>query len=330
MALHKVPVARSRRHFMRAAGPQLRRVPLQARGSPLPRLTSHDLPVLVKGGCDAWPARRWSIESLKQLKKAERTPALIQRGVVEQGYTRPYETQPFASYMAWLSEQTLEDPEGLLRTPTTEKTSLADHRLEAVVRLAAEQSYLPQFELTRAFPHLRKDLHSRDFWPFPALLFPYAWIGPAGTITGLHTDSSSNCFAQLLGSKWFFLFAPDQRDFLHPSPKYDWGSELSLVDIARWCASEEQQRAYPRFAQASGHFAHVEAGDVLFVPRGWWHAVVSLERSVSVSIFGLTPWQILTEGVPITVKHWLHDLGFYRSHGCTCHPAVADKRHLPQ
>jgi lysine-specific demethylase 8 len=64
----------------------------------------------------------------------------------------------------------------------------------------------------------------------------------------------------------------------------------------------------------------VESGDALFIPKGNWHAVVSLEPSISLGVFGLTPSEIVFGGGPEEIRHLLHKLHLYRWKNCTCHP----------
>ncbi len=65
--------------------------------------------------------------------------------------------------------------------------------------------------------------------------------------------------------------------------------------------------------------AYLEPGDVLYIPKNWWHYVMSFEPSLSISSFGLTPLEMVYDGVPDVYRWTLHSLGLY-GQGCTCHP----------
>jgi ribosomal protein L16 Arg81 hydroxylase len=93
---------------------------------------------------------------------------------------------------------------------------------------------------------------------------------------------------------------------------------LSRIDITRL---DEQPVERAEFARTQGLYARVEAGDALYIPRGTWHAVVALAPSISLAIFGLTPWEILVGGGLETLKEILHKLRLYRWGHCVCHPA---------
>src|SRR5205807_6168441 len=121
---------------------------------------------------------------------------------------------------------------------------------------------------------------------------------------------------QVRGTKEVIVFPKDQTPYMCKSKKYDWGATLSDINISRL---DEQPRESAEFAKAHGYYARVEAGDALFVPKRNWHSVVALEPSISLAVFGLTPWEIVTGGGPSEFRALLHKLHLYRWGNCTCH-----------
>lgn len=109
---------------------------------------------------------------------------------------------------------------------------------------------------------------------------PTLWIGPAGVVSPLHFDRVENFHAQLTGHKRWTLFAPSQaRSLYHrsrevPVPLYS-PIDVERPDLAR----------FPRYRDAAPWSAVVEAGEMLFVPSGWWHQVRTLDRSVSITFW---------------------------------------------
>ena len=180
--------------------------------------------------------------------------------------------------------------------------------------------YLAQWDILQKFPGLRADLAIKRLWPGVRLTWEYVFMGPANTVTGLHNDFPHNWFCQLTGTKEFILFAPEQSAHLCPARKYDWGATLSDINISRLT---EQTAALAAFQKAHGTYARVEAGDALFVPRRTWHSVVSLAPSISLGMFGLTPFEVATGGAWATLRDWAHHLHLYRWGNCTCHPGTA-------
>ena len=180
------------------------------------------------------------------------------------------------------------------------------------------EPYLAQWSILNAFPVLRRDLRPRALWRSRwRLVREHVFIGPAGTVSGLHADWNPNVFVGLRGVKDWILFPPGQDDALQPSDKFDWGATCSAVDVSRLRRMAPAARA--AFAAArGGTYARVEPGDALYVPPGTWHAVVARTPCISLSVFGLTLFQVLTSGVLMTLLKALHALGLYRRGNCTC------------
>lgn len=289
-------------------------------------------PLLVKGAVKMWPAyERWTFANLANLRRADGSEVVtsFQNGLVEQGATRPPVIQPVAPYLRALAESAATiraeriDDIGLM--PARRLRALGDHerfRLDwdYLKSFTPDRVYLAQWYILNEFPHLRRDFEIRQLWPGLRRTWEYTFIGPADTVTGLHYDFPNNWFCQVTGVKEFLLFPPDQSAHLCKSRKYDWGATLSDIDISRL---DEQPREEAAFARAQGLYARVEAGDALFVPSKTWHAVVSLEPSIGLAVFGLTPWEIVAGGVPSETRSLLHKLRLYRWGECTCHGNVA-------
>jgi len=100
------------------------------------------------------------------------------------------------------------------------------------------------------------------------------WLGPKGTITPLHCDAINVLFVQITGSKKFVL-APS-HEVVHI---YNERSLFSSVDPA--CVDAA---AFPDAVDIRWRAVEVEAGDILFIPLGWWHWVYANSESISVSI----------------------------------------------
>jgi lysine-specific demethylase 8 len=302
---------------------------LEASGRQLP----FERPVLVKGGVKHWPAfSKWSFEHLASVceSKGSEAPVKFTDGLVEQGVTKGRPFLPVAPYLRELHKAAQQAPDaaaGLL--PKARLEELRRHPGERFhLNWAHMQSfrpttlYLAQWDILEKFPELRRDLMIKSLWPGLRMTWEYVFMGPANTVTGLHNDFPHNWFCQLTGTKEFMLFPPDQRRHMCPAEKYDWGATLSDINVSRL---PEQARELASFEKAQGIYARVEAGDALFVPRRTWHSVVSVEPSISLGMFGLTPWEVATGGAWATLRDWAHHLRMYAWGNCTCHQ-VLDKR----
>ncbi|KAL5705594.1 Arginine-specific demethylase jmj22 [Ranunculus cassubicifolius] len=111
----------------------------------------------------------------------------------------------------------------------------------------------------------------------------YRWVimGPAGSGSSFHIDpnSTSAWNGVIKGSKKWVLFPPDViPPGVHPSPD---GSEVACpVSIIEW---------FMNFYGATKTWTKrpiecvCKAGEVIFVPNGWWHLVINLEESIAIT-----------------------------------------------
>ncbi|XP_041055997.1 HSPB1-associated protein 1 homolog isoform X2 [Carcharodon carcharias] len=106
------------------------------------------------------------------------------------------------------------------------------------------------------------------------------WIGSEAANTPCHLDSyGCNLVLQVQGRKRWHLFPPEDTSFLYPSRiPYEESSIFSSVNVV----NPDLER-FPRFRGARPHVVTLHPGEVLFVPKHWWHYVESLDP-VTVSI----------------------------------------------
>jgi hypothetical protein len=122
------------------------------------------------------------------------------------------------------------------------------------------------------------------------------WIGRPPTYTPLHRDPNPNLFVQLAGQKVVRLLAPSDGQALFSSIRRQLGKsggkdaaamrgeemmqgqERALLDERVWGGSAS---AGP---EGSGYEAHLEAGDGLFIPKGWWHSIKGVGEGVTASV----------------------------------------------
>lgn len=101
----------------------------------------------------------------------------------------------------------------------------------------------------------------------------FLWIGPKGTITPLHHDRTNNLFLQVYGSKRFRLIPAVQVPYM-----YNDVGVFSKVDLL-----DPKPETYPLYSRIDAIDVTLEAGDLLFIPIGWWHHVVGETTSISLS-----------------------------------------------
>src|SRR5262249_5284586 len=92
-----------------------------------------------------------------------------------------------------------------------------------------------------------------------------------------------------VGTKTFLLFEPNQHPNLYPKFLHQgmWASPIipEAPDFDK----------YPDFARAEGYECHLRPGDILFVPRFWWHCATATSTCVNVNKWaairvGEHPW----------------------------------------
>jgi ribosomal protein L16 Arg81 hydroxylase len=105
----------------------------------------------------------------------------------------------------------------------------------------------------------------------------YAWICGGGTVNPLHFDLNEALLAQVVGEKHFLLFPPED------SPRIAGRVERAIFRTTSLDFLQPDRERFPRLDGATPYEAVVGPGDVLYIPYRWWHAMVALEPSVSVT-----------------------------------------------
>ncbi|ORY47479.1 Clavaminate synthase-like protein, partial [Rhizoclosmatium globosum] len=154
--------------------------------------------------------------------------------------------------------------------------------LENIDKESKPIAYLAQHNLFRQIPELYNDIATPDFChmtdsdsdPTPSI-----WLGPAGTISPLHTDPRHNIFTQIIGRKYIRLYAPTETENVYPH------IEKMLQNTSQVDVESPDLEHHPKFKNAKYIECIVRPGDCLFIPKGWWHYVRSLDSSCSISFW---------------------------------------------
>jgi hypothetical protein len=209
-------------------------------------------PVILTGLMEDWPARRWTIDSLRKTYGHRRVTAVrVDRGEVVHSARDgiPYDSIGFGEYLDLLESNEL--PSRYMVFPISE-----------VLPELINEFVLPEY--------------CRDAPWFRARF----WLSSANTGSPLHRDPPDNLFAQILGRKRFILYRPDETKNLYPHRIWSGLPDFSQVDV-----EQPDYVRFPRFRRVEPIECEVAAGEVLYLPRYWWHYVKSLERSASVNLW---------------------------------------------
>lgn len=148
-----------------------------------------------------------------------------------------------------------------------------DNLLAQLAADAPQSIFIQSAELHRYMPSVR-DAHPLDL--LPPGVEPRIWIGNE-TVTRVHYDLNQNLICVVAGKRRVMLYPPEQLPNLYPGPfdRTIGGVPVGMVD-----PENPDLERYPRFALAQNavQVAELEAGDVLYIPFGWWHQVRSLSH----------------------------------------------------
>jgi hypothetical protein len=109
--------------------------------------------------------------------------------------------------------------------------------------------------------------------------WPFFFMGTRGAISPIHRDLAHNFAVHLFGRKRWRIFSPAQSELLYPSAHHDGPSAQTCeVDIE----APDLER-FPLYAEARPMDFVVEGGEILLMPSGWFHHVVSLELTLNIA-----------------------------------------------
>jgi Cupin-like domain len=114
------------------------------------------------------------------------------------------------------------------------------------------------------------------------------YVSPSGHSSGLHYDSLDGTLIHLYGQKKVVLFPFSQTYNLYPFPIY-----IHLrhgLKMRCWFSQVDIEKpdflSFPKVKVALQHKREIilNAGEVLFIPQGWWHDVTVLGDDMACSV----------------------------------------------
>ena len=131
------------------------------------------------------------------------------------------------------------------------------------------------------FPVLSKDLKTiscpliQEFSKYA--LAKILWLGCSPTRSQLHFDRKDNFICQMCGQKEILLFGPEDTNFLYQKEGSDaedqFNNRFSSIDPN--LSPKTFRKKYPNTSKTWATRILLNPGDVLFVPKFWWHLVSS-------------------------------------------------------
>lgn len=186
--------------------------------------------------------------------------------------------------------------------------------------------YLRNVWIEKFLPELDYDLQ-----PLPSYLFPNWLEGPlsrplhtrlhaghpelyiggrGGRFPILHYDSwhIHTFLCQIYGVKEYIIFPPDQGGCLYPDGHSSSIRDIDNVDLEK----------YPLFREATPIRFELRAGEILFVPAGWWHVARIRTPSITVSLSRVNSsnWHEFARDLRLGAPALLRPLVFAYLSGC--------------
>jgi hypothetical protein len=264
------------------------------------------LPLVILNGNTSWATvASWESPAyLMQLTLGGRRLVPVEIG---RSYTDSEWTQKIMSFHEFITKYML------VSCPATNRGYLAQHDLSRQIPSIVKDFPTPDFCYSEPPYPAYPDPKSKELEDEEAKLSDNVerniWLGPAHTVSPAHTDPYHNILAQVVGEKYVRLYAPDQKQFMYPRGVEDGinMSNTSLVDVgqymrafegwAGWDKADEVeryraedlqreiQRQFPSLKKAQYMETILRPGQMLYLPKGWWHYCRSLSPSISMSFW---------------------------------------------
>lgn len=117
------------------------------------------------------------------------------------------------------------------------------------------------------------------------------WLGQAPTYTPLHRDPNPNLFVQLAGRKVVRLYEPLAGNAVFSKVQEAIGGSASATMRGEEMMQGQEKKLLEAEVWSDGEDtiggawqAELEAGDALFIPKGWWHSVKGLGDGINGSV----------------------------------------------
>lgn len=207
-------------------------------------------PVVIEQFIEDWPAySKWSLDYMKEVAGEKIVPLYDDRPVdYKDGFNEPHATMRMADYVDLLKSK-----------PTKFRIFL--------------------WNILKEVPVLQKDYNYPDFGLKLMKGLPMLFFGGTNSHTFMHYDIDlANIFHfHFEGKKKVILFDQKQNKHLYKIP-------YSLITREDIDFSNPDFNKWPKLAHAKGYETHLEHGNVLYMPEGYWHYMKYLTPGFSMSL----------------------------------------------
>jgi lysine-specific demethylase 8 len=145
---------------------------------------------------------------------------------------------------------------------------------------APPRVYMAGVSISDFLPMLDEDLGRLDFVAEKRQNQRQIWLSGRNSKGPLHYDLDDNIHVVVGGRKRFLLFDFDQTRHLYPCSAFSTTPHYSRVD-----AQEPDLNDFPRFRRAVGYDVTLQRGQMIYIPQGCWHQVITEEPSVAINFW---------------------------------------------
>ena len=207
-------------------------------------------PVVVEHGIDHWPAySKWNLDYIKSIAGDKIVPLYDDRPVdYKTDFNTPHATMKMSEYIDLLQ-----------REPTKFRIFL--------------------WNILKEVPQLQKDFSYPDFGLRLMKKLPMLFFGGQNSYTFMHYDIDlANIFHfHFEGKKECILFDQKQNDYLYKVP-------FSLITSEGIDFKNPDFNKWPALKKAKGYKTHINHGEVLYMPEGYWHLMRYITPGFSMSL----------------------------------------------
>lgn len=211
------------------------------------------IPVVLEESIKDWPAySKWNFEYIKDKVGDITVPLYDDRPVdYKDGFNEPHSKMKMSDYI-----------DLLLAKPTKYRIFL--------------------WNLLKEAPVLQKDYYYPDFGIKLMKKLPMLFFGGYNSHTFMHYDIDlANIFHfHFEGRKECILFSQDQTKFIYKVPH-------SLITHESIDFSNPDYNKWPALKKVKGYKTHLNHGEVLYIPEGYWHYMKYVSPGFSMSLRGI-------------------------------------------
>ena len=266
-------------------------------------------PVVVKGAVADWPAvKKWKdLQWLKDSFGHHMVPVEVGKNYVDSEQHHI----PFGAYLDYVSKKETNLDTGELPSLYLAQYDLLDQIPEL------KEDVIPPYHEEEDDDGTTSDIEKQEFGNLinklgkGDLYSTNSWVSGARTASNTHRDPLHNIFCQVVGTKYFRIFFPENEADIYPNhsvfnsntsriqkffhvvhPNKDSCNEAGRstgihFEYTNYSQEELDRDGFSNFYNVKYRDCFLGAGDALYIPKRCWHYALSTDVSISVNYWFL-------------------------------------------